>query len=241
MVSTLSSLPPELICRIFQSADDFSVVVALAKTARNFYNIWRKHPTSICKAVAPRTISNFADAEWLVDLQEEAEALRQDGCDDRAILRAKRLLFNARCASAACEKLSRLRSGKEWWNADISVLWRVVGRSRVFTPSDLAGFKHVFYCVCAVGVMARAASPEEKSPAFLDRCGRLDLRNLVVFSSWLTHCYENDYGSSDLDFSETWKAGCKLINKRWRARRKEWPNEPVIACVSLSPITRLFT
>jgi hypothetical protein len=227
MVSaSLSGLPPELICRIFQSADDFSVVAALAKTARNFYKIWREHPTFICKAVAPRIISNLADAEWLVDLQEEAWDLRQNGCDDRAILRAKCLLFNARCASAACETLTRLCRGSEcWWNADKSFTRRIdPGQSRVFTPSELADFEHVFYCIWAVGVMARARHLREQSSAFLDRCDTLELGKLELFSSWLTHCYDKDYGSSGF---KTWRAGCNLIYKRWSARYKDWLKGPV--------------
>jgi hypothetical protein len=220
MVSaSLLSLPPELICRIFQSADDFSVVAALAKTARNFYEIWRKHPTFICKAV----VSNLADAEWLVDLEEEAKALRQDDCDDRAILRTKRLLFNARCASIAIGTFTRLHWGSAWWNADESVLWYVCGPRRVFTPSDLARFRHLFYCVWAVGIMARATHLQEQLPTFLDRYGPHKLRNLEIISSWVTHYYKYNYGCSDLDFSETWRAGCNLINKCSRADRIRCP------------------
>lgn len=98
--SLFSTLPPELICRVFESADDFSVVATLAQTARIFYH---KNPTSICQAVAPRIFSNLTDAERLLDMQEEAEVVSQsqDGREQKPIVRAKRLLFNARRASAA--------------------------------------------------------------------------------------------------------------------------------------------
>ena len=219
MVSaSLLSLPPELICRIFQSADDISVVVALAKTARKFYEVWRENPTFICKAV----ISNFADAEWLVDLEEEAEALRQDDCDDRAILRTRRVLFNARCASVAIGVLTRLNTLSSWRNADRSVSWSVRGPPRVFTPSDLARFEHLFYCVWAVGIMARATHLQEQLPALLDRYGPHKRRILEVISSCVTHYYKYHYRCSDLDFSETWRAGCNIINQRSRAGAIHW-------------------
>jgi hypothetical protein len=75
--SIFSTFPPELICRVFQCAADFSVVAALAQTARIFYHTWRENPTSICQAVAPRVFSNLSDAERLLDTQETAEAISQ--------------------------------------------------------------------------------------------------------------------------------------------------------------------
>jgi hypothetical protein len=79
--SIFSTLPSELICQIFESADDFSVVAALAQTASIFYHTWRENPTSIFQAVAPRIFSNLTDAERLLDMQEAAEAgsQSQDG------------------------------------------------------------------------------------------------------------------------------------------------------------------
>lgn len=75
--SPFSTLPPELICRVFEFATDFTVIAALAQTVCPFYRIWRKFPTPICRAVAPRVLFSLADAERLLDMQEEAEAIDQ--------------------------------------------------------------------------------------------------------------------------------------------------------------------
>ena len=148
---SFSCLPPELLCRIFESADDFSVVAALGRTARIFYDIWRANPTSICEAVAPRVLSNLAVAERLVDVQEEAEASKQSqtqqhGCD-KANSCAQRLLFNARCASAACDS---------WVSVCEIHHYPDRGENPGMKPPERARFEHAFYRVWTVGVMAKA-------------------------------------------------------------------------------------
>ncbi len=213
--ASLSSLPAELLCRVFESADDFSVVAALGRTARIFYNTWRENPTSISEAVAPRVFSNLADAERLVDMQEEAGASRQpsqsrqDGCNDRAIFRAKRLLFNARCASAACDSWVVVCEIHEYPDR---------GEDPYMRPSERARFEHAFYCVWTVGVMARATHLQEQASTFLDRCSPRELYRLDEMSVWVRYYNENDFGSLGLDLhDETWKAGCDLVSKRWTA------------------------
>lgn len=202
--ASLSGIPPELLCQIFQSADDFSVVAALAQTARIFYNTWRMNSTSICKAVAPRVFLTPTDAECLVDMQEEAE----DGCDDRAILWAKRLLSNARYASAAYKKWEVLSRDGDLVNFD----------KDDDLPSERACFEHAFYCVRTVGVMARATHLREQASEFLDRCDLRELCRLVKLSTWVIHLSWNDYRSLGLDFGDaTWRAGCDLVANSWIA------------------------
>lgn len=48
------------------------------------------------------SLSRLADVERLLEAQEEAEAMgqSQDKLEQKSIIRAKRVLFNARCASA---------------------------------------------------------------------------------------------------------------------------------------------
>jgi hypothetical protein len=67
-------------------------------------NYGRKHATPICRAVGPQSFPNFIEAERLLDMQEKAEGVfqPQDGGEQESIIRAKRLLSNARCAAAAC-------------------------------------------------------------------------------------------------------------------------------------------
>lgn len=213
--ASLLSLPAELLCRVFQSADDFSVVAALSQTARIFYNIWRENPTSICEAVARRIFSNFADAERLVDMQEKAEALRQpsqsrqDSYDNRAISRAKRLLFHARCASAACDSWESVCVIQEYPNR---------GDDPYIRPSERARFIHAFYCVWTVGILARVPHLQEEASAFLDRCSPRELCRLAEMSMWVSYFNETDFGSLGLDLhDETWIAGCNLVSKRWTA------------------------
>lgn len=212
--ASFSRLPAELLCRVFESADDFCVVAALSRTARIFHDIWLVNPTSICDAVAPRVFSNLADARRLVDVQEEAEASkqpqsRQHGCD-KAISRAKRLLFNARCASAACDS----------WVGVCEIHNYPVRRENTYMqPSERARFEHAFYRVWTVGVMARALHLQTQALALLDTCSPRELCRLDEMSIWLESYNENNLGSLGLDFrDETWKASYDLVYERWRAK-----------------------
>ncbi|KAF2177167.1 hypothetical protein K469DRAFT_733064 [Zopfia rhizophila CBS 207.26] len=209
--SLFSTLPPELICRVFESADDFSVVAALAQTARIFHHTWRENPTSICRAVAPRVFSNLTDAERLLDMQEEAEAVSQsqDGREQKSNIRAKRLLFNARCASAAGDNWVNLCEIHEYFDR---------GEDPHMRPSELARFEHAFYCVWTIGVMGRTPHLQDQASAFLDECSPQELCRLAELGEWATNYNENDFGSSGLDLEdEVWKAGCDLVSKRWKA------------------------
>ncbi|KAF2690759.1 hypothetical protein K458DRAFT_426204 [Lentithecium fluviatile CBS 122367] len=195
---------------IFQSADDFSVVTALAQTAHIFYHTWRENPTSICQAVASRIFSNLTDAERLLDMQEEAEAVSpsQDGREQKSIIRAKRLLFNARCASAAGDSWVSLCQIHECFDRGVDPHMR---------PSELARFEHAFYCVWTIGVMGRAPHLQDQTSAFLDECSPRELCRLDELATWATYFNENDFGSLGLDLhDDVWKAGCDLVSKRWK-------------------------
>jgi len=229
MRPSLSSLPPELLCRVFESAEDFSAVAALGQTARIFYNTWRENPTPICEAVAPRVFSNFNDAQRLVAIQEEADAdpssqpnpsqLRQNGGNNSAISRAKRLLFNARCASAACESwviVCNIRHSTDRGEH--------LGEDPYMTPSERARFEHAFYCLWTVGVMARATHLQEQMSTFLDRCSPRELFRLDEMGDWVRNYSENNFRSRGLDLDlhdETWTAGCDVVSKRWIASPKD--------------------
>jgi hypothetical protein len=135
--SSLSDLPTELICNIFEAAADFSVVAALAKTVRIFYYTWQEHAGSIYEAVAPRAISNLAVAERLANEQEAAEARKQPhNGRNKSITRVKRLLSNMRCVSAA---------SAEWVGFCEIHKWRQ--EQTPMTSSEHSRFQHAFYCV----------------------------------------------------------------------------------------------
>ncbi|KAF2251490.1 hypothetical protein BU26DRAFT_603900 [Trematosphaeria pertusa] len=213
--SLFSALPPELICQVFESADDFSVVAALAQTARIFYHTWRENPTSICRAVAPRVFSNLTDAEQLLDMQEEAEAVSQSqgGREQKSIIRAKRLLSNARCVSAAGDNWASFCQIHESYER---------GEDPYMRPSEFARFEHAFYCVWTIGVMGSTPHLQGQASAFLDECSPRELCRLAELGDWAENFNGNDFGSSGLDFEdEVWKAGCDLVSKRWEAYMKQ--------------------
>ncbi|KAK5634963.1 hypothetical protein RRF57_010675 [Xylaria bambusicola] len=69
---SLTSLPPEIIRQIFESAPDFSVVNALTRTVRHLYASYIAGYPAIFHAVAPRTQPEFPFAEQLLETQEAA-------------------------------------------------------------------------------------------------------------------------------------------------------------------------
>jgi hypothetical protein len=234
--SHFTTLPPELICHVFESAADFSVVACLAKTARIFYHIWRNNPSSICQAVGPRVIANFTDAERLLDMQEKAKTVRHSDLPDwhkqRSINRAKRLLSNARWASAA---------SSEWavWFEGISESYNRatqrgeelgVPRSEVaegdlhLRPREIARFEQAFYRVWTIGVTGKTVCLRSQGSRFLDKLCPRELFCLDEFTTWAESYNENDYGSVGLDFHDAvWKIGCCLVSDRWRTIQKTWP------------------
>ena len=58
---SLSSLPPELLCRVFQSAEDFSVISG--RSGSNGTHLLPHLAREFDLAVAPRVFSNLADAQ----------------------------------------------------------------------------------------------------------------------------------------------------------------------------------
>ncbi len=215
--SSFSILPPEVICQMFEFADDFSEVAALAQTARIFYYTWREHPTSICQAIAPRAISNLTDAERLLGIQQEAEAATQSQYSREQIpmIRAKRFLLNARCASAASVNWADLLLVHNTFFMGEELDRR---EDPYMTPSEIIRFKHAFYRVWTIGVMNRAPHLKDQALAFLNECGPKELCRLDEFVMWARSYNENNFGFSGLDLEyEIWRASFDLVSKRWSA------------------------
>ena len=193
---------------MFEFAADFSVVAALAQTACPFYHTWRKFPTSICRAVASRVLFSIADAERLLDVQEEADAMdqSQDGLKREPIIRAKRLLSNARCASTVTKDWIELCEVEASFDRD----------NEPMRPSEIARFQHAFYCVWTIGVMGTAQHLQHKASAFLNECSPRELCRLDEMASYVVYYNQNDFGPVGLDFQDTvWKTGCDLVSTRW--------------------------
>lgn len=142
--SPFPSLPAELICQIFELSDSFSEVFALAQTARLFYDTWRTHATLIYQAVAPRTLTNLADAERLRDIQEASAAQEPEFPTTNGAVRIQKMLLNARCAPAVFEELMVMYKVN-------AILGR--GKDAPKRTSEFLRFEHAFYCVWMVGTL----------------------------------------------------------------------------------------
>jgi hypothetical protein len=150
----------------------------------------------------------LADAEQLLDMQEEAEAMgqSQDKLEQKSIMRAKRFLFNARCAFAVT---------KDWIElCEVEVSFD--RKHDPMRPSEIARFQHAFYCVWTVGVIGTAPHLQHKASAFFDECSPRELCRLAEMASYAMYYSHNDFESVGLDFKdEVWKMGCDLVSTRW--------------------------
>ncbi|KAF2667355.1 hypothetical protein BT63DRAFT_290565 [Microthyrium microscopicum] len=203
---SLPGLPTEIICKIFRSAPDFSVIAALAKTARVFYYIWRKHAGSIYKAVAPRAISNLAIAERLADEQGIVEAMEQPhGGSNKSIVRIKRLLSNMRCASAA---------SAEWVDFCAIHKWRE--DQSPMTSSEMLRFQHAFYSVWAIGFIGHSSREDrDRALEYVDERSPREMFSLNEFSDW-TFFSKNEFEPVNLDFKDdNWHTGREVVSMGW--------------------------
>jgi hypothetical protein len=226
-VSLFSTVPPELICRVFELLDDFSEVAALAQTGRIFYHTWRKHATPICRAVGPKTFPNFIEAERLLDMQEKAEGVSQpqDGGEQESIVRARRLLSNTRCAAAACA---------DWVNfCQIQDTPGAFDRGpegspeTYMQPSECARFDRTFYSLWTIAVMQSAPHLQRHASAYLDNCTAQELCRLDEMATWAYNYNENKFGTTGLDLrDEVWMAGYEVVSKYWMAYLKEGATTP---------------
>jgi hypothetical protein len=166
-----STLPPELICQVFEFAADFLVVAALAQTSRPLYHTWRRFPSSICRAVDHHALFSLADAELLLDVHEEAAEATdqlQDRLEPKSIVRAKRLFFNTRCASAVT---------KEWIGL-LEIEYYFDRENDPIRPSEIVRFQHAFYCVWTIAVMETSPHLQHKASTYLDKCSPRELCRL---------------------------------------------------------------
>ncbi|KAL9597787.1 MAG: hypothetical protein Q9219_004914 [cf. Caloplaca sp. 3 TL-2023] len=72
----LTDLPPEVILRIFQHAENLATVNSLVRTSSIFHCIWLMNANSIALAVLPRSINCYREAQELVEVQEWAETFK---------------------------------------------------------------------------------------------------------------------------------------------------------------------
>jgi hypothetical protein len=217
--SSFASFPTELIHRIFQFADDFSTVAALAKTSRIFYYTWRECPEPIYQAVAPRSIMNFADAERLLSAQDEARVIGQGSPQQKTIIRVKRLLENAEIASFAsntwigvCRRAKFLESGEDHL---IPML------------SELSHFIRAYYRFWALGIMSSAPHLLHKASALLNQCSSQELHRVgEVGEFFRRHSRPKYVGSVVYMFCfeySVWETGRRAVLKHWKRVHGRYP------------------
>ncbi|KAL8645241.1 MAG: hypothetical protein Q9210_006821 [Variospora velana] len=113
---TITSLPPELICRIFELLDIIDSVLSLSLTAHLFHDIWTGNALSICQK---RMMSYFPHASELVTKRmTKSTLLHQDnlitGLNPSTTISSghhRLFLNNESLISSACRRLGAQLSG----------------------------------------------------------------------------------------------------------------------------------
>lgn len=198
-VSPFLALPPELICQIFEAADNLSVVVSLSETARIFNNIWRQHAASIYHAVAPHSTLSFKDIEKLLDVQEEAEVVglsSHEGVPSqhRAVIRTKRLIYNNLCA----------------WNARRSQMYRDVHVDPWSYGTNKGLVHQAFYRILIIGMEVTAPHLQSRVSTIVSECKPQDWVRMFHLATGTKPTKLNDsFGPGRR--AKIWEAGCDAV------------------------------
>ena len=214
---SLTNLPPEIILQIFESAPDFSVVNALARTARSLNSTYVAGSAAIFHAVASRIQPEFPSAEQLVDAQEAAYDTSQSLSEDQQPppSRNERLLSNARCAAAASTNFAA--------ECNIHLFTRARGEENpAFRPSERARFKKSFYQLWTLCTIANTPSLRPSAMEYLDMRNPIELAGLDEVTAWAKGYTGNRPGDSGLDVrSSTWQNGFDIVLQYCNWERKE--------------------
>ncbi|KAK4691702.1 hypothetical protein P7C71_g5356, partial [Lecanoromycetidae sp. Uapishka_2] len=210
------NLPPEIVRQVFESAQDFSVVNALARTARPLNATYVAGSPAIFHAIASRIQPEFPFAKQLVDTQEAAYAslsLAED--QQNAPSRNERLLSNARCAAAASTNFAT--------ECKIHLFTDARGEENpAFRPSERARFKKSFYQLWTLCTLANTPSLLPSAQGFLDMRNPIELAGLDEMTTWAKGFTENKFGDSGLDLRDsTWNAGFDMVTQYCNWGRKE--------------------
>ena len=211
---SIIDLPTEILCQIFQSTADFSVVNALARTSRALHSIWLANSPAIFFGVAVQTLPNFSDAERLIAAQEEAHTAAGPNFPALSLSRHERLLFNARCASAACKHWDEI--------CKVHNLDRVRDDDPALKPAERARFKRSFYHLWTLATLSNTPSLQPQALEFLDACDPVELAGIDEIAIWAGGWNENEFGDSDLDFEDgTWNAAFRMVDQYCAWDKKE--------------------
>lgn len=100
-LSPLTSLPPEVILRIFHHADTFATVNALVRTASIFHCLWLLNANSIALTVLPKAVVCYPEAQCLVRVQELKEPTTSTSEGRRQSHRGEIIVLVRRCLTNA--------------------------------------------------------------------------------------------------------------------------------------------
>ncbi|KAF2968898.1 hypothetical protein GQX73_g4699 [Xylaria multiplex] len=219
---SLTNLPPEIIRQIFESAPDFAVVNALARTARPLYTNYIAGYPAIFHAVASRIQPEFPFAEELVDTQEAANhaslPLSDDKNNDRRLngpSRNERLLSNARYAARACTRFAT--------DTKIYLFTNARGEENPeFRPSERARFNKSFYQLWTLCILANAPSLRPSALEYLDMRNPVELAGLDEMTNWAIHCSEDEPEDSWLGYGKGMRdTGFDMVRQYCDWERKE--------------------
>ncbi|CAO1596483.1 hypothetical protein XANCAGTX0491_000328 [Xanthoria calcicola] len=178
-LSCLTSLPPEVILRIFKHAADFATVSALVRTASIFHCLWLLNANSISVAVLPKAVVCYPEARCLVQAQELREPIantsegRRQSHRGKVIVLVRRFLTNARLVNGFYDRnvqpvLADVREKK----IDITK-WPLLER---------APFVRTLYHLQTLAVIHENA---DLSCPVLSHIGQQELVDMSELASWL--------------------------------------------------------
>ncbi|KAL8773187.1 MAG: hypothetical protein Q9209_001863 [Squamulea sp. 1 TL-2023] len=214
-LSPFTTLPPEVILRIFKHANDFATINALVRTASIFHCVWLLNANSIAVTVLPEAVVCYTEAQCLVEAQElkeptasTPEGRRRSQRGDIIVL-VRRYLTNARLVCHFYE--SNIRPVHEHLmteGVDVTK-WPLLER----TP-----FIRSLYYLKALAVIHEYS---DASCPVLSRTGQRELIDISELASWFrreaTVERRMDLGVESLLQDNRWLQ--KWMDVRWAAIR----------------------
>lgn len=238
--SFFSTLPPELILRIFESVSSLNEVANLIRTARVFRHVWQLNATPISYYFFPRAIDCFPEAEQLVDAQEQAEAEQQQQQQQQqkhhrqetsqtALHQTKRILSNARHVSLVCDFYETEMIPQIVLNKHISK----DHPCHYMTTTERTRFTHTYYRMWIFTTMGNVRHSQELRSSFLARVNNRELYCMREVGLWLTMFADRE-GLSRLGLIESseedmqgngWYLAWVELAKEWDKRMEDLPGE----------------
>ncbi|KAI0151820.1 hypothetical protein GGR57DRAFT_503748 [Xylariaceae sp. FL1272] len=217
---SLTSLPPEIVRQIFESAPDFTAVNALARTARILHANYVAGYPAIYHAVASCIQPEYPFAEQLLGFQEASAiasqslfAAKNKAKNDPS--RDERFLSNACCAAAACADFAS--------ETQVHLFASVRGEGDPeLRPSERARFKKSFYQLWTLCILANDSSLHPSAVEYLDTRNPIELAGLDEMTKWVIGYSKQKPKGSWLDTNVGIRdAGLDIVHQYCSWERKE--------------------